>query len=172
MCQAAIGIETQDAESIEYKAKFISRAQEISEAAMKSRREAQKPSRNDSIIASLISAPIQQLPNADGAPTIATASANPAVVQVSQLISHRLPRVLSSTSHSQNKRASLIAVAQGGEPPSTKSRTTDELLNSFALIQQQDASYRCARILFGNLLITTLGQQKQRRRTWLQKGSY
>ena len=57
---------------------------------------------------------------------------------------HFIPRPI-QTGHSSSKRsASLIAVAAGGEPPSTKLRDTDDLVANFAQIQQQDQSNKCA----------------------------
>ena len=135
-----------DVGSIHEKAQFISRALEISDQNMKSKREHTNPTKRDSQILSAIVNPSQNL-NADGAPALsavpplAPRSANPAMVDVSQLIPP--PRPISSTGHSQNRRASVImAVAQGSEPPSTKSRTTDALLQSFAEIQAQESDYR------------------------------
>jgi hypothetical protein len=145
-CQEAVGIQIQagDSESVSYKAQFITRAHQISEQAMQSRRESQRPARNDPIIASMINAPIPGQLGSDGAaPALVDSmqAANPAVVQVSQLIGAR-PLVVSGTSHTQSRRRQVVAVSAGGQPPSSRSRTTDSLLSDFSKMQENEAVYR------------------------------
>lgn len=150
VCQEAVGVAVQagDSESVTYKAQFITRANQLSEQAMQSRRESRRPARNDSIIASMINVPIPGQLGPDGAapalvppPNYVPPAANPAVVQVSQLISNR-PQVVSGTSQSQSRRRDIVAVAAGAQPPSTRSRTTDSLLSDFSRMQENEAVYR------------------------------
>lgn len=154
VCQEAVGIAVQadDSESITYKAQFISRADQISEQVMQARRESRRRTRNDQIIASRINAPIPGQLGPDGSapalvppPNYVPPAANPAVVQVSQLIGNQnvaRPQVVSGTSHSQSRRREIVAVAAGAQPPSTRSRTTDSLLSDFSRMQENEAVYR------------------------------
>ncbi len=150
VCQEAAGVEVQaeDSESVNYKAQFITRANNISEQAMQNRRESQRPARNDPIIARLIVAPIAGQLGPDGsAPVLAipnVQAANPAVVQVDQLIgpAGTNPQVVSRTSHAQSRRRQIVSVAAGAQPPSIRSRTTDSLLSDFSRMQENEAVYR------------------------------
>jgi hypothetical protein len=148
VCQEAAGVEVQagDTESVTYKAQFITRAHNISEQAMQNRRESQRPARNDPIIARVIAAPIPGQLGPDGsAPALAipnVQAANPAVVQVDQLIGPAVAQVVSRTSHSQSRRRQIVSVAAGAQPPSIRSRTTDSLLSDFSRMQENEAVYR------------------------------
>jgi hypothetical protein len=146
LCQEAVGVavEAGDSESVTYKSQYITRAHNVSEQAMQVRRDSQRPARNDPIIAQVINAPIPGQLGADSdAPALVhpVQAANPAVVQVNQLIGAR-PQVVSETSHSQSRRRELVQVAAGGQPPSTRSRTTDSLLSDFSRMQENEAVYR------------------------------
>jgi hypothetical protein len=112
-------------------------------------REAARPSRNDNLIAGVIQAPANYR-NADGAPALVPPlpyqpSANPAVVQVDQLVG---PRVASGTGHGSLRRSALVAVSSGQEPPSARPRTSDDLVMGFQEIQSQDAQYRYSFLFF------------------------
>jgi hypothetical protein len=146
MVQASANVETQDPLDIHYKAKFIASCGKISEDAIAAAREAERPARNDHLIGGLIQNPGQAV-NEDGAPNV-VGNANvppasfPAAVVVAQLIPGPRPVVVSRTSHSQQRRQGLIAVAAGSPPPALRPRNADDMLANFAEIQFQDAEYK------------------------------
>ena len=139
-------------------------------------REAARPSRNDNLIAGVIQAPANQR-NADGAPALVVPplpyqpSAHPAVVQPDQLLG---PRVASGTGHGSQRRAALVAVAAGQEPPSQRPRTSDDLVTGFQDALSQEAQYRYSSFIFGhvsvlNLCIIEHKRQKRQNRRPLRK---
>ncbi len=69
-------------------------------------------------------------------------------MQVAQLSPANSIRIASSTSHTAHKRSALLGVAQGGQPPATKTRTTDDLLALYQSQHQKDDMYKygCTRI--------------------------
>ena len=141
---------------------------------MQKKRDDANPARVDSQIASaIVGAPDERTRNGDGMPALAqpgirpglvprVPAAHPAAVQVNNLVGAaggaRIRPI--QTGHSSKKRkAALIAVAEGGISPTTKSRNTDSMVVNFHTLQQEGMKAKAVKAQAA--LITAKGVQIQ-----------
>ena len=140
---------------------------------MQKKRDDANPARADPSIASAIAGTPDGTRNGDGMPALAqprnrtvpvprVPATHPAAVQVSNLVGAdggaRIRPI--QTGHSTNKRgAVLISVAEGGIPPTTKSRKPDSMVVNFHTLQQEGMIAKAVKAQAA--LITAKGVQIQ-----------